>query len=81
MALTDVVFASGLVHNANRGNVGSVVDAEFHKGMSYNLSLTVPTVDKVMLGTNYGQQGTSLTGTLTGGGGPGGAETVYIFQS
>lgn len=53
----------------SRGDIGTVQDVQARKRMVVELFLVVPIVSNVVLGTNYGQQGTELTGTFAGGGG------------
>jgi len=78
MAVLDFVaspFETTPVFGANRGDIGSMLDIQAADGVQ-KYFLVVPLVDTVLLGTKYGNQGTSLTGTLApGAGGP----TYYSY--
>lgn len=74
MALTDIVDNVGIYQNAEnaaRGNVGTLVDI-IGKPNVERIFQTQPTIAQVQSGVQYGQQGTELTGTFSGGGGSGG---------
>jgi len=58
-----------------RGNGGVVNDIQTLDKAIHEFFLVIPTVGQVTLGVNYGQQGTELVGTASGGGGP----TYYAF--
>lgn len=78
MAVYDFVAAvldTSPVLEMARGDIGTVSDIQARSATHW-LTLVVPAVGDVLLGVNYGNQGTSLTGTLvTGGGGP----TYFAF--
>lgn len=57
-----------------RGNIGTVSDVQARSAVHW-LTLVAPAVGDVALGVLYGNQGTSLTGTLVTGGGP----TYFAF--
>jgi len=78
MALADVVFTGNNSSVANRGNVGVVADS-CSSSVVHKLTLSTPAPADVLSGVLYGQQGSSLTGTLVGG--SGGGEHSYTFQS
>jgi hypothetical protein len=80
MAVTDFVAnvsETSAIIEMSRGNIGTVGDIQGRRRMVHEFLLVVPIVSNVTLGINYGQQGTELTGTATGGGG--GGPTYYSY--